>query len=150
MSAHGASETLPRGVLLAAAALLVITLLAAAGTQMLGEPESTPPAPMRAERLLQFHDLDDGSLQVVDATSEQIVATLEPGTNGFMRGMMRALARTRKLNGVGAEPPFLLAYGADGHLVLVDPALDSRIPLEAFGPTNLAAFAALMQAPRTL
>jgi putative photosynthetic complex assembly protein len=150
MSARRASETLPRTALLAVAALLAITLLAAAGGRLLGvAPDPAASPPMQGERLLQFHDLDDGSLQVVDAANARIIATLEPGTNGFMRGMMRGLARTRKLHGVGAEPPFLLAYGTDGHLVLVDPALDSRIPLGAFGLTNVAAFAALLEVPQT-
>jgi putative photosynthetic complex assembly protein len=150
VSARGESETFPRGALLAAATLVIFTLLAVAvGRPSGGQSAAAPASPARAERLLQFQDLDDGSLRVVDVGRQQIVATLEPGTNGFMRGMMRAMVRTRTLHGVGDETPFLLAYGADGRLVLEDPATDSRIPLDAFGPTNVSAFAILMEEPKT-
>ena len=60
-----------------------------------------------------------------------------PGTNGFLRGVLRGLARERKLERSAIEPPFRLTRWADGRLSLEDPATGRRIDdLEAFGPTN--------------
>ena len=69
---------------------------------------------------------------------------LPPGTNGFIRGVLRGLARDRKLQRIGTEPPFRLTRWVDGRLSLDDPATGRRIELGAFGPTNAAAFAGLL------
>jgi putative photosynthetic complex assembly protein len=69
------------------------------------------------------------------------------GTNGFVRGVLRGLARERRLNDVGAQPPFQLTRWSDGRLSLDDPATGRRIDLVAFGPTNAGAFAQLLTAP---
>ncbi|MEQ8858841.1 MAG: photosynthetic complex assembly protein PuhC [Pseudomonadales bacterium] len=145
------AETFPRGALLAAGALIAFSLLAVGAVRLFGDHDRVfEPALAHADavRQLQFEDQADGSLRVIDVVDGRVVATLEPGSGGFVRGAMRALARTRALHDVGAETPFLLAYGDDGRLVLEDPATASHIPLDAFGPSNVAAFAVLLHAPR--
>jgi putative photosynthetic complex assembly protein len=74
------------------------------------------------------------------------LAVLDPGTNGFVRGVLRGLARERRRQGLGSEIPFHLAQRADGRLTLVDPATERVIDLKAFGPTNTQAFARLLEA----
>ena len=73
-----------------------------------------------------------------------MVETVAPGTNGFLRGTMRGLARERKRQGIGAELPFRMIGRADGRLTLEDPGTGRRVDLGSFGPTNAAAFARLM------
>ena len=75
-------------------------------------------------RTLHFADRNDGAVEVTDA-DRHIVAVLPPGTNGFARGVMRGLARARKLEDVGQEPPFVLTRWADGRLSLDDPSTHS-------------------------
>ncbi len=72
------------------------------------------------------------------------VDTVAPGTNGFLRGTMRGLARERKRQGVGPELPFRMIGRADGKLTLEDPGTGRRVDLGSFGPTNAAVFAQLM------
>jgi putative photosynthetic complex assembly protein len=57
---------------------------------------------------------------------------------------LRAMARQRKLNGVGAAEPFELILHADGRLTLHDPATGTKIALESFGSRNIGVFAQLL------
>jgi putative photosynthetic complex assembly protein len=76
----------------------------------------------------------------------RVVDVLPPGTNGFVRGVLRGLARERRRQEIGQQPPFRLTLWDDGRLSLEDETTGRRIELEAFGPTNLAAFARLLAA----
>ena len=78
----------------------------------------------------------------VNYRSGQTVANFE-GQQGFLRGSLRALARSRQRAGQGPEQPFVLTGHTDGRLVLLDPVTGDRINLESFGPTNAAVFAQL-------
>ena len=67
---------------------------------------------------------------------------IAPGAEPFLRGALRALARERRSQGVGAAPPFHLQAHADGRLSLVDTGTGRRLDIESFGPAQAAAFAA--------
>ncbi|MEJ1159236.1 photosynthetic complex assembly protein PuhC [Prosthecomicrobium sp. N25] len=103
-----------------------------------------PEAAAVAVKDLRFEDRG-GAVAVLDADTGAEVAQLAPGTNGFIRGVLRGLARERRMSGTGREPPFQLVRRADGRLTLVDPTTGRRIELDAFGPTNAEAFAKLLQ-----
>jgi len=137
----------PRRVLLGAATLLAVALAATAASRLTGI--GTTPNPTSAEmehRLLHFEDRPDGGVAVYARDETAPVEILEPGTNGFVRSVLRGLARERRARGVGSEPPFRLTRWADGRLTLDDPATGRTIELAAFGPTNAGAFAPLLTA----
>lgn len=100
----------------------------------------------RAEqiRVLHFVDQPDGSIQVTDALTGKDVHNFQ-GEQGFVRGTLRALARDRRLQGLGADQPFELIAHDAGRLSLHDPATGSTIALESFGSNNIGVFARLMQ-----
>jgi putative photosynthetic complex assembly protein len=133
----------PRGALLAAGALLLATLIAVAVVRLSGMDIRTPDSPVFAARELRFDDRPDGSIVVLDAQG-QPVRTFT-GEAGFVRGVLRALARERMRRGFGPEQPFELTAHTDGRLVLRDPLTGERIGLEAFGASNAAVFAQLLQ-----
>jgi len=141
----------PRGALLGALALVGFALLAVVAARLAGFGETRMPAASPVEaRALHFHDRSDGAVAVRDAGSGRLVALLAPGTNGFVRGVMRGLARGRRLQGAGPEAPFRLTRWSDGRLSLEDAQTGRRIELDAFGPTNAGAFARLLgHAPDT-
>ena len=95
--------------------------------------------------LLRFVDQPDGSINVIDTSTEKVVQNFQ-GEQGFLRGTLRALVRERKLRGVDAatERTFELIAHSGGRLTLRDPATGSSIALESFGPTNTAVFARLI------
>lgn len=134
-----------------AIAALVVALAGAARVTGRGHVEARP-ARLVAARALVFVDRADGGIDVRarpdSSTAGAPVATLAPGTGGFVRGALRALARVRRARGVGGDVPFTLARWSDGRLTLDDSATGSHVELRAFGGTNEAAFAALLEPRR--
>lgn len=139
---------LPTGPLLGAGLLVALTLASVLTFRAVGGNASQAPdaAPI-AQRDLNFEDRDDGSIAVFDAATGRQVDVVLPGTSGFLRGALRGLARDRRRQDIGPEPPFRLVGRADGRLTLVDPATGRRIDLESFGPANSDAFARYLPEP---
>lgn len=140
-------QPFPRGALLGAGALIATALLAVASGRLLGVGVVETPAPLpAASRELRFEDRADGAVVVRDASDGAVVAVLPPGQDGFIRGVLRGIARERRSHHVGAAPPLLVLRSATGELFLDDPQTGRRISLDAFGPTNSGAFARLLEA----
>ena len=97
-------------------------------------------------RVLRFVDQPDGSINVIDKSSDKLVQNFS-GEQGFLRGTLRSLVRERKLRGMDAsiERAFELIAHSGGRLTLRDPATGATIALESFGPTNMAVFTGLMR-----
>ena len=105
---------------------------------------------------VRFLDREDGAVvalaagerngEEVTGSDVSTVAVLDPGTAGFVRGLMRGLVRERRQSGIGAEPPFRITQWADGRLSLADTATGRTIVLDAFGPTNAGVFADMLAA----
>ncbi len=145
MNAPASTTGFPRAPLIAVGGLLVATVLTVAAVRYTGiGVVRVADAPTVAVREFRFEDRSDGSIAVLDASSQAVVETVAPGTNGFLRGTMRGLARERKRQGIGSEMPFRMIGHADGRLTLEDPGTGRRVDLGSFGPTNAAAFAGLM------
>ncbi len=140
-------EPFPRLPLLAAGAVLFTTLVLVAmarvtdvGAGRGGSLALLESQPLAARADLHFSDGDNGTVIVTEAGNDRTVAVLDYGTHGFVRSVMRGLTHERGRRGIGSEPPFVLARTNSGILYLVDPALDRRIELNAFGPSNVGAF----------
>jgi putative photosynthetic complex assembly protein len=142
----------PRAPLFGVALLVLVSLLAAVVVRTTGvgavHKQMTEEV---VSREFRFEDRSDGSIAVFDARTNQVVDTVAPGTNGFLRGTLRGLARERKRYAVmgresGPEEPFQLSMRADGRITLDDPVTGRSIDLESFGPTNAAVFAKIMSA----
>ncbi|CAN5216449.1 hypothetical protein BH09PSE2_BH09PSE2_16830 [soil metagenome] len=138
----------PKPALIAVMALLGVSLAGTAAVRLarVSGPVVTPIAPASAVSVdLRFSDQPDGSIRIDDDRSGALVATLAPDTNGFIRGVMRGLARDRISRHIGEAPPFRLSQDHAGKLWLQDTATHRLIDLEAFGTGNRAAFAELLQ-----
>lgn len=137
-------NVMPRGVLIAIGAAVLITLASVAGVRLSGVDIRQPDAPAVLSRSLRFDDGPTGSVLVIDAATGQLAMEFT-GEQGFLRGTLRALARERKRVGAGAEQPFELVLRSDQRLTLSDPVTGQRIDLESFGPTNAGLFARMLQ-----
>jgi putative photosynthetic complex assembly protein len=146
-AAHGV--VIPRGVLIAAAAAVLLALLAATVGRVVGPEQTTGPSHVIAVRELRFEDRLDGAVYIRDAADGSLIDIAQPGTNGFLRASLRGLARERRAQGVGAEVPFRLTHWADGRLTLDDPATGRHLEMEAFGHSNAEVFAHLLVAKGT-
>ncbi|VVT11090.1 photosynthetic complex assembly protein PuhC [Erythrobacter sp. EC-HK427] len=147
---HDHENTVP-GPALASAMALVLACLGLATASSLGFVDRLAvPEVTRAEanvgavveRSLRFTDQADGTVLVSDADNGETVAVIDMETQsgGFVRGVMRGMARERRMHSVGAEPPFALTLWEDGSLSLVDTATSRSIELGAFGPDNRTVF----------
>ena len=149
---HSHENMVPPAALKAALALIVFSLLLVAGVRV--GAVSTGPTATEArvaakarpvsERLLSFGDSPSGEVVVTDAASGAPLAAIGSEGGGFIRGVMRGLARERRQHGRGAAEPFRLSAWPDGALTLTDDSTGRVIELGSFGPTNRAAFAAFL------
>ncbi len=144
-------EPFPRGALIAAFALVGVSLLAATAVRL--ERISAPapraaaePAPA-ASVDLRFSDQADGAILVQNSKTDAVVARIPPGDGGFVRGVLRGLARDRISRHIGAAPAFRLSQLKDGHMRLEDTATGRVIDLESFGVGNRESFVQLLNAP---
>jgi putative photosynthetic complex assembly protein len=142
---HGHNETMPRGLLVAAAALVLVSLFSVAAVRLSGTEIRSPDASPVLSRSLRFEDRVDGSVAVIDGKTGAELERVQ-GEAGFLRGALRALARERRLRDLGPEAAFELVGRADGRLTLLDPATGGRIDLDSFGPTNAGSFVRLLTA----
>jgi len=134
-----------RAPLFALGGLVVASLLAVSAVRFTGIGAThVADAPALEVREFRFEDRPDGSIVVLDASGKQLIDTVAPGTNGFLRGTMRGLARERMRQGVSPQLPFRMIGRADGKLTLEDPGTGRRVDLGSFGPTNAAVFAQIM------
>jgi putative photosynthetic complex assembly protein len=135
---------LPRGALVGAGLLVVFAITAALAGRLTGLGTTAPPQATAVEtRSLLFADRADGAVVVTEPGGDT-VAIVAPGTGGFLRGVLRGLAQERMRRNEGPATAFELTRWNDGRLSLTDPVTDRHIYLDAFGPTNVAAFAALL------
>lgn len=145
------TEPFPRFALIAAALLIAGSITAAASARYarVHSPEaSVESAAPLATRDLTFFDMANGSVEVRDSAGAQVLYVAEPGTNGFIRGVMRGMARDRRSRGIGQGPAFRLAQWPDGRLSLQDLATGRQIELGAFGADNRVAFSQLLSSER--
>jgi len=153
-SGHSHGDMLPKGTLVIAGALVLFALAAASIARIAHIPPAASPVAMRAQahiaavksRDLRFVDRADGAVVISDVKGG-VAQVIAPGQQtGFIRGVMRGLARERRAHGIGDGPPFNLTLWRDGELSLTDSATGRAIELTAFGSTNRATFAALLDA----
>jgi putative photosynthetic complex assembly protein len=153
MSTHSHADMLPKGTLITAGALVLFAFTITATMRIAHVPASASPVAMRyanhmvpvASRNLRFIDRADGAVVIQDADKGDNASIIEPGQKtGFIRGVMRGLARERRMSGIGDQPPFNLSLWRDGELSLTDSATGRSIELTAFGSTNRASFLVLL------
>ena len=129
----------PRAALMAVAVVVGLTLLVVSTLRLQGFDPAQAPGAVVAERQLVFSDGADGAVLVRDALGGELVARMA-GEQGFLRGVLRGLARERRALGVPADRPYALTLHADSRLLITDSATGQRIDLASFGPDNAAVF----------
>lgn len=138
------SNIAPRPALLAVGAMMLFAVGVAFAGRLSHSVSYRPEASVVAERDLRFLDRADGA--VVAQTADGRVIDVFQGEQGFLRGTLRSFVRTRHLDELGPQTPFKLTRWSDGRLTLDDPATRQHVELMAFGSTNAAVFAPLLEA----
>lgn len=142
-------QKIPRGLLVGAGVLVVSSLLLVGIARLTGYTPAQPPVSTVVESYdLRFEDRPNGAVLVYDSADDRLADTLEPGTNGFVRGVLRGLVRERRADHIGPTPPFRLTRWANGRLSLDDPSTGRHVDLEVFGLSNAGAFADILTSAR--
>jgi putative photosynthetic complex assembly protein len=151
MSGHHHDMSFPREALLGATGLVVLALIGTVAVRMGVLPEVANPQAMRAEsntRVVQSRDLlfldVEGDVVVKDLAGANVAVIKPDSEQGFVRGVMRGLARERRLREASVETPFRLQLWSDHGLTLTDLATGRQIELGGFGDTNRQAFAVML------
>lgn len=138
----------PRAALILFALLiggsLVLAVLGSAGKIGDNGADAADNAEVQASRTVRFEDLASGELAIIDHHSGQQIALLPAGNEGFIRGVLRGIARNRMQHGAAMSLPFQLTRWADGQLALDDLATQRRLRLNGFGVDNERAFSRLL------
>ncbi len=150
---HHDDPTVPRGILIAVAAMLAFVLALTAAVSAGWLPQSANPAQSRAAqhigaaqvRSLHFADRADGAVLVTDANSGAIVRVIGFGEGGFLRATMRRLVKSRRAKGIGAAPPFKLVLWENGAMSLDDPATGKSAEVFGFGANQNRIFSEMLQ-----
>jgi putative photosynthetic complex assembly protein len=153
MSAHHEMR-IPKEALWGASALVLLALAGAVVVRAGILPMTANPQAMRAEahvtrlaqRDLVFADRGDGAVVVTEVSGAPVATIMPDSEQGFVRGLMRGLARERRLKEAPQAAPFRLELWSDNGLTLTDLATGRQIELGSFGPTNRAAFAVMLPA----
>jgi putative photosynthetic complex assembly protein len=127
--------------------LLAVVILLIGNFVQSGKLEHQADANVVTKKTLHFRDLPSGAVAVIAADNGQMIAQVE-GQAGFVRGILRALARDRRIRQISSDDAFELISRADGRLTLIDLATNNRIDLESFGKDNAAKFAAFLNTAR--
>lgn len=144
---HHHGERFPRATLWSAAALVLLSLVAVAvghGTQR-GLSHMSASSVVES-RDLRFEDRAEGTIVIYRDGESRLAEVLPAGGNGFLRGVLRGLARERRRQDGAAHAPFRLSRHADGRLTVADPITGRSVDVAAFGPDNYGAFARLFAA----
>jgi putative photosynthetic complex assembly protein len=122
----------------------VVALVGLARTNGLRPDVSLPQETAVSQRLLRFEDAPLGRVIVRDAQTHAVIHQFASGEGAFVRATLRALVNDRKKKGITKDDDFRLEAYKGPQLFLIDEASGRTISLNAFGPTNTAAFAAFM------
>lgn len=139
-------ETLPRVILRAIGALVVLTVAAVGYARWTGMPPSSQP-PVQAEAqsaMLVITSQGLSAVTVADAATGEVRMVLSGESAGFIAGVQRSYARQRMLAGVPEDAPVRVVRWEDGRMSLIDPVTGWRAEALGFGSANEEAFARLL------
>lgn len=148
---HHHDIKIPTGVLIGFGLLLAGVIAAVAFFRFSGqEPLARVPEPEHVieQRQLRFVDGGNGTVEVFEVragAADTLIHVIEPGDGGFIRGVLRSMARARRGSGISDEAPFVVIQLANGTVLLEDPETEQRIDLQAFGTASIEAFQALLR-----
>jgi putative photosynthetic complex assembly protein len=145
---HHDHVQVPRWVLIVTGVLIVVTFAFAIFSRTTGYGRTEmPEAKVVEKRSLLFERTPGDVIEVRDHATGNVLASAQPGEEGFLRGLLRALDRGRKLESMPLDAPYDLIRWSDGRLSLYDPTIDGTIELDVFGKDNVALFVRLLDAP---
>ncbi len=145
---------IPRAALLGAAFLILTAIGLALTARLTGADTSAPVLPavtqaVAARDLVFESALNSTEVIVRDAQSGEVIADYRgnQAEGGFVRGALRGLQHLRGQRGIAAEEPYRLTEWPGGRMTLQDRRTGMIVEVNAFGPTSVAGYRALLPQP---
>lgn len=140
MSAHQRAADLPRPLLWSAGLLVLLALALAALGEDAGAVRIDASTAIVSSHDVRLHSRPDGAVVpiLLDGTP---LETIEADKVGFVSGVIRGLARGRKLSNIDPNAPYRISRLRDGRLLLTDTFTATSINLDVFGSDNARTFA---------
>jgi putative photosynthetic complex assembly protein len=146
VDATSSTNRFPVSVLIAAGLLIAAALGAVGWANITGSNSAHRQlSAVVARQAVVFSDQAGGTVVVANAGG-QTLKVIGRGELGFVRALLRGLARDRRAQGIGPDVAFIISRHADGSLTLDDPSTGRVVALGAFGSTNSAVFWELLAA----
>ncbi|MFN4024776.1 MAG: photosynthetic complex assembly protein PuhC [Hyphomonas sp.] len=146
---HSHDASPPRVLLMACAAIVILSLLGVSAVRLTGSAHTSDWRPLAVDTLtFRFADGEGGAILAINADTGALVYRWEPETGGFVRTSLRSLAINRSREGVGPEPAFSLHVTGNGKYILEDPSTGQWVSLDAFGRDNVREFGKLFEEGR--
>ena len=145
MSEIAADQEIPKGAILGAFALIVFAIVSVSVGRFtgIGTVHFDHASPVQSTSL-RFEDRPDGGIAVIAPNSGAVLGIIEPGSDGFIRTVLRSLAFDRQRHHIGSGPAFTLNKWSDRHATLDDPSTGRSVDLVALGKTKMQAVSNLM------
>lgn len=135
-------EIFPPWVLKTTGVIILLAIVFAAVARFTGfGDQGVATAPVVEAREIRFTQTETNAIRVADAKTGQLIETIEPDSDQFLRGALRSLKRERAKFEEAAGQAYRVTRRTDGQVTLEDPATGQIIDLRAYGPTNVAAVA---------
>jgi putative photosynthetic complex assembly protein len=148
MHASQSDLSMPRGFVLAGAALILFTLLvtAVSGLTDVGTVRLSPVTATESKDLT-FEIRADGAVHVREPARPAVLHIVPArGNEGFVKVALQTFIRDRDAVGIKSELNLRLMRQGDGRLWLEDLATNRRLTLDAFGSGNAKVFAKFFDA----
>lgn len=136
-------EMIPRGLLIAMAALALSALAMTSFSVLTNRPHEGVPLASQPVSETWFV-LEGQSAQAVTVRDRDGKLLLDLPHGGFITVIQNAMTRARTVAGVTGNPPMKVVRYENGRLVAEDPASGWSAELYAFGDDNKAAFERLL------
>ena len=137
-------NAIPKPALWGALMMILLTFTSAGAVKYFGFGKGDGQNMAVNARDLWFEDRENGAVAVMDGADHHLVSMIEPGTNGFLRSVLRGLVKERRREDFTGPVTFRVTQWADGQLTIEDRDTHRVIELRAFGPTNSGAFSRLL------
>ena len=136
---------LPKVPLGLAVGLVIMVIALAASASLYGHGAvRTPPIQVQSQHSVRLVADPSGDVLVYDGATNVLTRRVPAEHSGFLRGLLRVIARRRMIAHAPEDAPITVVRGVDGTIELSDPSSGLEVPVTSFGPTQVETIASLL------
>ena len=144
---HHDEIVIPKPLLIGAAVMVCVVVIFVGISSLtgFGKVAATPYTVSHSLPMIVV-DEADGGVGIYDPDTREQIYVWAPGTGGFERTALRALATQRSKSGLGRDLPFELQRTDTNRYLLHDPSTQTTVSLNTFGEESVKIYDQLLAA----